>query len=296
MTIAIRKALVPAAGLGTRFLPATKAIPKEMIPVIDRPGIQYVVEECARAGIQEIVVVTSKDKAAIEDHFAPSPGLEEHLRSAGKTEELEFVRYPTTLAQMRYVIQDEPKGFGHAVLMARDAIGDEPFVCLVPDEIVPERADGGPSLLEGMMAAHEEKEASIIAVLETAADELSSYGVVDPAGPQDGALVPMRGMVEKPAPGTEPSNLAARGRYVFTPDIFELIEQTPPGVNGEIQLTDAVNAQARLGGVLAYVHDGPIFDVGRKLDLLKASVRLALDRPDMGTDLAEWLRTLIAEA
>ena len=286
--MSVRKAVIPAAGLGTRFLPATKSQPKEMLPVVDRPGIQNVVEEAVRAGLEDILVITSRGKATLEDHFDRSIELEAHLERAGKTEYLEEVRAISEMADFHYVRQKEPLGFGHAVLLAKAHVGDEPFVVMVGDEIVPEPRGDEPPLIERMSDIYEKQNASVIAVQEVAREDIHSYGVIDPEETPDG-FVKLKGMVEKPAVSDAPSNLASRGRYLFTPSIFSAIERTSEGVGGEIQLTDAIRLLAQEEGVYAYVHDGPILDVGKKLDYLKATVELALRRDDLGGPFRSWL-------
>ena len=286
--MAVRKAVIPAAGLGTRFLPATKSQPKEMLPVVDRPGIQYVVEEAVRAGLDDILVITSRGKATLEDHFDRSPDLEAHLERTGKTEYLEEVRAISDMADFHYVRQKAPRGFGHAVLLAKQHVGNEPFVVMVGDEIVPEPRGDEPSLIEGMNLIYEAQNASVIAVQEVAREDIHSYGVIDPEETSDG-FVRIKSIVEKPAVEDAPSNLASRGRYLFTPAIFEAIERTSEGVGGEIQLTDAIDLLAREEGVFAYVHGGPILDVGKKMDYLKATVELALRRDDLGAPFRTWL-------
>src|SRR5918992_6297560 len=271
--MAVIKAVIPAAGLGTRFLPATKSLPKEMIPVIDKPAIQYVVEEMVDAGAEDILVVTSRGKEVLEDHFDRSPELEAHLERTGKTEGLASVRAVGELADFHFVRQKEPLGFGHAVLLARQHVGDEPFVVGVPDEIVPSPSESASPLLTRMMRVHEERAASVIAVQRVPKEDISAYGCVDPEL-IDESLVRIIQMVEKPRVEDAPSDLAARGRYIFTPEIFEAIEKTSAGVGGEIQLTDAINLLAQERAVYAYVHEGPIYDVGKKLDYLKATIEL----------------------
>lgn len=289
----VTKAVIPAAGLGTRFLPATKSQPKEMIPVVDKPGIQYVVEEAVRAGLDDIVVVTSRGKITVEDHFDKSLELEAHLDQAGKKEELEEVRRIADLADIYFVRQKEPLGFGHAVSVARRHVGDQAFAVLVGDEIVPAPREGEAKLVERMIEIYEERHASVVAVTDVPRDEISAYGVVavEDAGP---GVFRVRDMVEKPAPEDAPSTLGSRGRYVFTPEIFEALDRTKEGVGNEIQLTDAIKILAEEGEVYAYVHVGPMFDVGKKLDYLKASVELALRRDELAAPFKDWLIRLSA--
>lgn len=287
----VRKGVLPAAGLGTRFLPATKSQPKEMIPIIDKPAIQYAVEELVRAGVDDILVITSRGKSSIEDHFDRSVELEHFLEASGKTTYLDEVRDIAEMATFHFVRQASPKGFGHAVLMAKEHVGDEPFVVSVPDEIVPKPLEAEPSLLEEMLAAYEAHRASVICVQQVIGEDISSYGVIEP-GDRDGSLVRIERMIEKPPASEAPSDLASRGRYVFEPAIFQAIERTSAGVGGEIQLTDAINRLAREKTAYAYVHDGPIFDVGKKLDYLRTTVQLALRREDLAKPFADFLRTL----
>jgi UTP--glucose-1-phosphate uridylyltransferase len=288
----LKKAVVPAAGLGTRFLPATKSMPKEMIPVIDKPAIQYVVEEMVDAGIEDILIVTSRGKVVMEDHFDRSLELEEHLESTGKTEALESVRAAGELANFHFVRQKEPLGFGHAVLLAKQHVGDEPFVVCLPDELVPFRTEQVSSLLTQMLRVYEERGASVIAVQQVPKEEVSAYGIITPE-PVNDTLVRIIEMVEKPPVEDARSDLAARGRYLFTPEIFEAIEKTSAGVGGEIQLTDAINLLAQENEVYALIYEGPILDVGRKLDFLRATVRLALERDDVGPGLKSYLTDLL---
>lgn len=289
----VRKAVIPAAGLGTRFLPATKSQPKEMIAVIDRPGIQYIVEEAVNAGLDDILIITSRGKQSIEDHFDRSPELEAHLKRTGKLEELEEVRRIGELADVHFVRQKEQKGFGHAVAFARRHVGDEPFVVMVGDEIAPEPLEGEQSLTSRMIQIYEEKQASVVTVQEVPLEDIASYGAIDP-GEREGDLVKLLDMVEKPQPQEAPSNLAARGRYLFTPDIFDAIERTSSGYGGEIQLTDAIRLLAKEKEVFAYIHDGPILDVGKKLDFLKAVMELALRRDDLAKPMKAYIIELAA--
>lgn len=291
----VRTAVLPAAGLGTRFLPATKSQPKEMIPVIDKPGIQYAVEEAVRAGVEDILIVTSRGKVTVEDHFDRSLELEHHLERTGKTEYLEEVRAIADLADVHFVRQKEPRGFGHAVLVGKAHVGDKPFYVLVPDEIVPEPRDGEAPLLERLAQIYEREGAGAIAVQEVSAAEVRSYGIVDTEEVHED-VARIKTMVEKPDAGDAPSRLASRGRYLFTPAIFEALERTSAGVGGEIQLTDAINLVAQEDQMYAYIHDGPIFDVGKKMDYLRTTVEMALRRDDLREPFKSYLREVIERA
>lgn len=284
----VTKAVIPAAGLGTRFLPASKAVPKEMIPVVDKPGIQYAVEEAVRAGIQEIIVVTSAGKDAIKEHFTRAPALESHLAAAGKLEYLDEVKRLGEMADIRYVMQDEPLGFGHAVSLAEPHVGGDSFVVMVPDEIVPEpRVDEG-DLMPELIALHDRLHAGVITVQEVPHEDISSYGSIDPEEVEPN-VYRIKDMVEKPNPAEAPSDLAARARWLFTADIFEALRGTKRGVGGEIQLTDAIRIVARETSMYAYEYRGAIFDVGRKLDYVKATIELALRRDDLAKPLRDFL-------
>lgn len=280
------KAVIPAAGLGTRILPATKAIPKELLCLVDRPMIQYVVEEAAAAGIRDVVIVTSPGKDALEEHFGPSPELEQALEAKGKHDLLDAVRAVAELANVSFVIQDEPLGLGHAVWCAREALGSEPFAVLLPDELF-----GGPALLRALMRHHERFSAPVIAVMQMPPDEISNYGVVDPEA-VEADLVRMKDFVEKPSAADAPSDLGSVGRYVLTPDVIDALDKTAPGAGGEIQLTDAIATVARTTGAYARVHRGERHDVGRPLGYFKAVVRLALEHPDLGPDVRAFLSEL----
>ncbi|HEX2295823.1 MAG TPA: UTP--glucose-1-phosphate uridylyltransferase [Actinomycetota bacterium] len=292
----VRKAVIPAAGLGTRLLPASKSMPKEMITLVDRPGIQYVVEECARAGIRDVLVVTGRGKATMEDHFDRALELEERLEKSGKREELEEVRAVAEIANVHYVRQKEALGLGHAVAAGRSFVGDEPFAVLLPDEIVPPPLDGEPPLLERMMDVHERDGVGVVAVRRVPEDRVSAYGIAAPAGEVRDDFVPISDLVEKPAAADAPSDLAAVGRYVLTPEVFDALDAASPTVGGEIQLADGIRALIDSPGVHAYVHRGPIYDVGKKLDYVKGSIQLALRRDDVGPELRAWLREVLAES
>ncbi len=280
---AVKKAVIPAAGLGTRILPATKAVPKELLAVVDRPMIQWIVEEAAAAGIEEVVIVTSREKTALRDHFAAAPALEQALAAKGKDDLLRAVKAPQELARVTFVEQDDPLGLGHAVWCARNAVGAEPFAVMLPDELF-----GGPMLLDALIAAHGEFDASVIAVMEMPSEEIGNYGVVDPEPIRDD-LVRMKDFIEKPSPDEAPSDLGSIGRYVLTPDVFEELERTKPGAGGEIQLTDAIAAVARSGAGYAHIHRGPRHDAGRPLGYLKALVSLGAQHPDLGEEFLEFL-------
>jgi UTP--glucose-1-phosphate uridylyltransferase len=290
----VRKAVIPAAGLGTRFLPATKSQPKEMIPVVDKPGIQYVVEEAVRAGLDDILIVTSRGKVAVEDHFDRSLELERHLELGGKEDELEEIRSIAELADIYFVRQKEPLGFGHAVAVARSHVGTAPFVVLTGDEMVPEPRGDEPLLLERMIEIYHQRRASVVAVVDVPHDEVSSYGVVDAEDIGERDVFRLRDMVEKPAVEDAPSTLASRGRYVFTPQIFDALDRTTAGVGGEIQLTDAIRLLAKDADVFAYVHDGPMYDVGKKMDYLRATVELGLRRDDLADSFRDYLREVVS--
>jgi len=284
----ITKAVIPAAGLGTRFLPATKAQPKEMLPIVDKPAIQYVVEEAVRAGIDDILIVTGRSKRAIEDHFDRNFELEYFLEDRGKTEELAEVRRLADLADIHYVRQGEPLGLGHAVSVARKHVGDDPFVVMLGDDIM----DDDCTVLADMMKTHEETGASIIALSEFPIEEISSYGCVDPEFITE-QLVRIGRIVEKPAPADAPSNLAVMGRYIFTPGIFDALSEIRPGVGGEIQLTDAIELLLHSETVHGWVFTEGRFDVGRKIDYLRATVELALVRSDLGDEFRDYLIDLV---
>jgi UTP--glucose-1-phosphate uridylyltransferase len=283
----VRKAVIPAAGLGTRFLPATKAQPKEMLPLLDKPAIQYVVEEAVRAGLTDILIVTGRGKRSIEDHFDRSAELEHFLESKGKFDELKQVRAIAELANIYYTRQRDPLGLGHAVACAEAHVGEKPFVVILPDDLVRPKTP----LLDRMLKIHERYGRSVLAAIEVARDDASLYGMIEPE-PVEEDLVRILSIVEKPSPKESPSNLAAIGRYVFTPEIFDALRETPPGHGGEIQLTDAVNLLAQEQAVYALTFEGR-FDVGNKLDYLRATVELALEREDIGAEFKVYLAELI---
>jgi len=286
--MAIRKAVIPAAGLGTRFLPATKAQPKEMLPVVDTPSIQYVVEEAARAGLTDILIVTGRGKRSIEDHFDRSVELEHFLEEKGKFNELKQVQAISDMATMHYIRQKDPLGLGHAVAVAEDHIGNEPFAVLLGDDLIHRSVP----LLAEMLRVHERYGRSVIAVQEVPRADISHYGSIEPEFVEE-HLARVLSIVEKPSPEDAPSNLAAIGRYVLTPDIFDALRETEPGRGGEIQLTDAINILAKEQAVYAYRFDRGRYDVGNKLDYLKATVELALEREDVGEPFRQFLEDLM---
>ena len=286
----VRKAVIPAAGLGTRFLPATKAQPKEMLPIIDKPAIQYVVEEAVQAGITDILVIIGRGKRSVADHFDRHPELEHELEAAGKHQALEHVRSIADLANLHYTRQGEPKGLGHAVGMASAFVGDEPFAVLLPDDLMVDDA----RLLSGMIRAYEEHGGSVVAFMDVPREEISAYGCADPEpDPVAEGLVRLRRMVEKPSPEEAPSTLAATGRYVFSPRIFDCIRRVEPGALGEIQLTDAIALLMEEEPVFGRIFSEGRHDVGKPLDMLKATVELGLARDDLGPDLRQWLEELV---
>jgi UTP--glucose-1-phosphate uridylyltransferase len=288
----VRKAVFPAAGWGTRFLPATKAQPKEMLPLVDKPIIQYGVEEAVAAGIEQIIIVTSTHKGAIEDHFDLNYELEKVLEEKGEIEKLRQVRAITDLAQLAYVRQKEQLGLGHAILMAKDLIGHEPFAVLLPDDVVV----GDRPCIGQLIHAYEQTHSSVVAVTEVPAAEVSRYGIVeadiDESHHDGGRLRRMTRIVEKPDPADAPSTLAVIGRYVLTPKIFDKLEQTQRGAGGEIQLTDAIEALMAEQSVYTYEFEGIRYDAGTTMGWLEATVDLALQRPDLGTEFREHLRSL----
>jgi UTP--glucose-1-phosphate uridylyltransferase len=285
----VTRAVIPAAGLGTRFLPLTKAQPKEMVPVVDRPAIQYVVEEAVGAGIDDILIITGRTKRSVEDHFDRNVELELELERRGKRDDLDLVRSLAELADIHYVRQAEPLGLGHAVGVAAKHVGDHPFAVLLPDDLMVDDA----ALLSGMISTFGGRGGSVLALMEVEGDAISAYGSAD-VEPIDDVVVQVRGVVEKPAPETAPSNLAVIGRYVFTPEIFEAIEQTKPGVGGEIQLTDAIGLLLEQQDVFGYRFSEGRYDTGNKLDWLVATVELAARRDDLGPGFRAFLRDFVS--
>jgi len=284
---AIRKAVFPAAGLGTRFLPATKAQPKEMLPVVDKPIIQYGVEEAVASGIDQIIVVTGRDKRAIVDHFDISFELEHYLKDRGKTKELQVVRKISDMVDITYIHQKEPLGLGHAVLMARDLVGQEPFAVFLADDIIRSEVP----CVKQMMDVFEREQALVLALFRVQPDQVSRYGVVK-VGKSEGRIHQVVDMVEKPEPSKAPSNLAILGRYILTPQVFGILETTREGVGGEIQLTDALRTLAQQGKVLGLEFEGIYYDVGTVAGFLKTSIAFALERAGLGEELRGFLKEL----
>lgn len=284
----IRKAIIPAAGLGTRFLPATKAMPKEMLPIVDKPTIQYIIEEAVASGIEDIIIVTGKGKRAIEDHFDYSFELEHNLTAKRKWDLLNEVRKSSEMADIHYIRQKEPKGLGHAIWCARKFIGDEPFAVLLGDDIV----ESDIPCLKQMMDIYNEHQSSIVGVQPVEWSEVSRYGVVD-ATRVDDRVYRANALVEKPQPSEAPSNLAIMGRYILTPQIFTILEEQPVGVNGEIQLTDALSKLSETESIFAYHFDGLRHDVGEKFGFIKTTIHYALQHEELKEDLLEFIREVM---
>ncbi|MET9909629.1 UTP--glucose-1-phosphate uridylyltransferase GalU [Streptomyces sp. NPDC006476] len=287
----VRKAVVPAAGLGTRFLPATKATPKEMLPVVDKPAIQYVVEEAAAAGLDDVLMVTGRHKRAIEDHFDNAFELEQALAAKGDAVRLDAVRDPARLAGIHHIRQGEPLGLGHAVLCARRHVGDQPFAVLLGDDLIDPRE----TRLSRMLDVRDHYAGSVVALMEVPPEQIHLYGcaAVEATGEDD--VVRVTGLVEKPSSQDAPSTYAVIGRYVLDPAVFDTLERTGPGRGGEIQLTDALQELAAGGTVHGVVFDGPRYDTGDKADYLRTVVRLACDRDDLGPEFVAWLKEFVAD-
>lgn len=286
----IRKAIIPAAGLGTRFLPATKAMPKEMLPIVDKPTIQYIVEEAVDSGIEDIIIVTGKGKRAIEDHFDNYYELEHNLLEKDKLALLEEVRKSSEMANIHYIRQREPRGLGHAIWCARKFIGNEPFAVLLGDDIVQAEVP----CLKQMIDVYDRYESSIVGVQPVPWEHVSRYGLVAGSAVEE-RIIRAEQLVEKPDKESAPSNWAIMGRYVLTPRIFELLEQQEAGVHGEIQLTDAIAQLSTEQNVLAYHFDGQRHDVGEKLGFIETTLHYALQRPDLREDLLEYMKRMIVE-
>ena len=284
--MSVTKAVIPAAGLGTRFLPATKAQPKEMLPVVDKPAIQYVVEEAVAAGITDILIITGRGKRSIENHFDRSFELEYWLEQKGDKDKLESVKAISEMADIFYVRQKQPLGLGHAVLTAEAHVGDQPFAVLLGDDIL---AD---PLLPKMVEVYEQYGRSVLSLLEVPQEDIRYYGSVKPE-PVGENLVKVLDVVEKPKPEDAPSNLAAIGRYVLTPEIFGALRNIGPGVGGEIQLTDAIRDLIKTQAVYGYIFEGVRYDIGKKIDYLRATVELGADREDLGEEFREFLAEFV---
>ena len=284
----VRKAVIPAAGLGVRFLPATKALPKEMLPIVDKPTIQYIVEEAVASGVEEILIITGRNKEALADHFDQAPELEEHLAAKGNEDLLREVRAISALANIFYVRQKAPLGLGHAVLCARQFVGEEPFAVLLGDDLIKSETP----CLQQLAELYAEKQATVVAVQEVPDEDVNKYGII--AGAQHRERVyQIKQLVEKPALTHAPSNLAVIGRYIISPRIFPLLAATPPGAGGEIQLTDALNLLCREQPVYGLAYQGRRYDAGDKLGYLRATVEYALARPDLAEDFRAYLQTLL---
>lgn len=288
----IRKAVIPAAGLGTRFLPATKAIPKEMLPIVDVPTIQYIIEEAACSGIEEILVITNSNKHCMENHFDRSYELEERLKEANKMQEYRTICDVTDMANIYYVRQKEPKGLGHAILCAKSFIGDEPFAVLLGDDIVMNK--GGEPAIKQLITAYNQVGATIVGVQQVPHEQVYRYGIIEPMRKAAGRRMKLSDLVEKPAVEQAPSDMAIVGRYVLTPEIFEILENQEPGANGEIQLTDALCSIMISQSIYAYEFEGCWYDVGDKLGYLKATISQALDREELREPLMQYLKELTA--
>ncbi|MBU7594455.1 UTP--glucose-1-phosphate uridylyltransferase GalU [Metabacillus halosaccharovorans] len=285
----VRKAIIPAAGLGTRFLPATKAMPKEMLPIVDKPTIQYIIEEAIESGIEDIIIVTGKGKRAIEDHFDHNFELEQNLKEKGKVDLLEKVKHSSEI-NLHYIRQKEPKGLGHAVWCARKFIGDEPFAILLGDDIV----EAETPCVKQLINVYEKTGSSVIGVQTVSDDQTSRYGIVDPLE-KDGKLYKVNRFVEKPEKGTAPSNLAIMGRYLLTPEIFDLLENQESGAGGEIQLTDAIQKLNEEHEVYAYDFDGTRYDVGEKFGFIQTTIEFALKHEEMKEQLIELMGKIVEQ-
>ncbi|MCU1479032.1 MAG: galU [Subtercola sp.] len=294
MTSSITKVVIPAAGLGTRFLPATKAMPKEMLPVVDKPAIQYVVEEAVAAGLVDVLVVIGRNKNALANHFDRNTELESTLEAKGDKGRLKMVDDASKLADIHFVRQGDPKGLGHAVLRAKMHVGNQPFAVMLGDDLI----DPRDVLLTRMLDIQNDKQASVIALMEVEPSQAHLYGIASIEETGDDDIVRITGLVEKPEAGTQPSNYAIIGRYVLCPEVFDVLEDTQPGKGGEIQLTDALQtmiAGSISGGVYGVVFRGRRYDTGDRLDYIKAIIRLASEREDLGPDLRPWIKEFAAD-
>jgi UTP--glucose-1-phosphate uridylyltransferase len=285
----VKKAVIPAAGLGTRFLPATKAQPKEMLPIVDKPTIQYIIEEAVQSGIEDILIVTGRGKRAIEDHFDKSYELEENLAQKEKWELLEQVRSISELANIHYIRQKEPKGLGHAIYCARRFIGDDPFAVMLGDDVV-QSVDK--PCLQQLIDVHSDSGSSVVGVQKVIQKDVSKYGIIGYKEKIDNSIYRVNSFVEKPNPLEAPSDIAIMGRYILTPAILDILEEQPPGSGGEIQLTDSLNTLLTTNEVLAYEFSGKRYDVGDKLGFIKATLDFGLQRPELREDLIRYIMEL----
>ncbi|AIE61628.1 UTP--glucose-1-phosphate uridylyltransferase GalU [Bacillus methanolicus] len=287
----ISKAIIPAAGLGTRFLPATKAQPKEMLPIVDKPTIQYIVEEAVQSGIEDIMIISGRGKRAIEDHFDKSYELEETLAKKGKTDLLAEIRSISNLANIHYVRQKEPKGLGHAIYCAKSFIGNEPFAVLLGDDIV----EAEVPCLKQIIEIYQNYKGTVIGVQPVKDEDVSKYGIIEPEYVVEEKVFKVKSLVEKPAIGTAPSKFAVMGRYILEPEIFDILKSLPPGTGDEIQLTDAIRQLALFKPVFAHVFKGQRYDAGDKLGFIKATIEIGLKREDLKDQLTQYLNELINE-
>jgi UTP--glucose-1-phosphate uridylyltransferase len=289
--VKVRKAIIPAAGLGTRFLPVTKALPKEMLPIVDKPAIQYIVEEAVASGIEDIIIVSGRGKRSIEDHFDKSYELEETLTKKNKMDQLEEVEAISALANIHYIRQKEPKGLGDAIYCARTFVNNEPFAVLLGDDIVQSKEP----CLKQLMDIFNYYQSSVVGVQPVEDEEIPSYGIIEPKNSSvEGQVIPIEKLVEKPMIDEAPSNLAIMGRYILRPEIIPILKDLPPGSGGEIQLTDAINILNQTQSVLAYWFKGHRYDIGSKMGLLKANIDLSLRRPDLRKEMLQYLKKIIS--
>ncbi|CEQ04522.1 UTP--glucose-1-phosphate uridylyltransferase [[Clostridium] sordellii] len=286
----VKKAIIPAAGLGTRFLPATKSQPKEMLPIVDKPTLQYIIEEAIESGIEEILVVTGRNKKSIEDHFDRSVELELELEQKGKTDMLEMVRNISNMVDIHFIRQKEPKGLGHAIYCAKSFVGDEPFAVLLGDDIV----DNSTPCLKQLIDAYDEYKTSILGVQQVSKEDTDKYGILDVKHIED-RVYKVKDMIEKPNVEDAPSNIAILGRYIITPTIFDILENQQPGKGGEIQLTDALKTLGSQEAIYAYNFEGRRYDVGDKLGFLEATIDFALKRPELRKGLIEYIKNKVGE-
>lgn len=284
----VKKAIIPAAGLGTRFLPATKSQPKEMLPIVDKPTLQYIIEEAISSGIEEILIITGRNKKSIEDHFDKSVELELELEQKGKTEMLDMVRDISNMVNIHYIRQKEPKGLGHAIHCAKSFIGDEPFAVLLGDDIV----DSEVPCLKQLIDAYDEYKTTVLGVQEVAKEDTNKYGILDVKHIED-RIYKVKDMIEKPSIDEAPSNIAILGRYIITPEIFSILENQEPGKGGEIQLTDALQTLGQREAIYAYNFEGRRYDVGDKIGFLEATIDFALKRDNIRDDLLNYMKSVI---